>query len=123
MQAYRVETTVEAGGSLTVRDLPFLAGEKVEVIVLSNLGQRHTPEQNGTAEATLYPLRGTPVVFHDPYEPAVPESDWEVYLQDPFALAAPADGKPNPYPLRGTPYTYINPHDPVVPPEEWEALR
>jgi hypothetical protein len=49
------------------------------VIVLSKLGQSTVSEQNGTAETNRYPLRGKPVIYHDPYEPAVPESDWEVY--------------------------------------------
>lgn len=75
MQAYRVETTVEPDGSLTVRDLPFVKGEKVEVIVLPSIPKVvQQPD-----EAKLYPLRGLPIVYHDPFEPAVPDSDWEVY--------------------------------------------
>ena len=75
MQAYRVETTVEPDGSLTVRDLPFVKGEKVEVIVLPSIPK----EVQQSDEAKLYPLRGLPIVYHDPFEPAVPDSDWEVY--------------------------------------------
>lgn len=75
MQAYRIETTVEPDGSLTIRDLPFLKGEKVEVIVLPSPAKEAPLIQ----EADLHPLRGLPVIYHDPFEPAVPESDWEVY--------------------------------------------
>ncbi len=75
MQAYRVETTVALDGSLTLRDVPFIKGEKVEVIVLPSLAK--TTQHVETADQ--HPLRGMPVVYHDPFEPAVPESDWEVY--------------------------------------------
>ena len=34
MQAYRVETTLTQDGTLTLRNLPFRAGEAVEVIIL-----------------------------------------------------------------------------------------
>ena len=74
MQAYRVETTVEPGGSLTVRDLPFLTGEKVEVIVLPSLPQ----EPQRLTEAELHPLRQMRAVYlQDPFAPAAPEEDWE----------------------------------------------
>jgi hypothetical protein len=75
MQAFRVETTVSHDGSLTVRDLPFLQGEKVEVIVLPSSAK----EVQLIEETDLHPLRGLPVIYHDPFEPAAPESDWDVY--------------------------------------------
>lgn len=71
MQAYRVESTVQPEGVLTLRNLPLPEGEKVEVIILVS------PPQ--IEQADKYPLRGMPVIYHDPFEPAVPETDWEVY--------------------------------------------
>ena len=68
MQAYRVETVVEPDGSLTVHDLPFVKGEKVEVIILSNSITR--AQQTSGAS---HPLRGLPIVYQDPFEPVVPE--------------------------------------------------
>ena len=35
MQAYRVETTVSEDGVLTLENLPFHAGETIEVIILA----------------------------------------------------------------------------------------
>ncbi len=35
MQAHRVEATIEQDGTLTLENLPFHAGEVVEVIVLA----------------------------------------------------------------------------------------
>lgn len=66
MQAHRVKATVDQDGTLTLRDLPFHAGETVEVIILA---QPSPP-------ARRYPLRGTPVRYDRPTEP-VAEEDWE----------------------------------------------
>jgi hypothetical protein len=68
MQAYRVETTVQQDGALTVSNLPLQAGEAVEVIILV---------QSSTARRqSLYPLRGTPITYIDPTAP-VAQVDWE----------------------------------------------
>ena len=68
MQAYRQETIIQRDGTLTLRDLPLQAGEKVEVIIIV---------QSPTARSQAsYPLRGTPVTYIDPTEP-VADSDWE----------------------------------------------
>ncbi len=68
MQAYRVETTLEQDGMLMLNNLPFQAGEAVEVIILVrppvSLGQKR------------YPLRGKPISYINPTEP-VAETDWE----------------------------------------------
>ncbi|MGE0886759.1 MAG: hypothetical protein AB7P14_24835 [Blastocatellales bacterium] len=70
MEAYRVETTVQTGGTLKLQNLPLQEGEKVEVIILV---QQSAPDENN------HPLREMPVIYHDPFEPAVPASEWEVY--------------------------------------------
>jgi hypothetical protein len=66
MQAYRQETIIQHDGTLTLRDLPLQAGERVEVIIIVQT----PPAQHA------YPLRGTPVTYVDPTEP-VAVSDWE----------------------------------------------
>jgi hypothetical protein len=68
MQAFRVNTTIQEDGILTVSHLPLQAGEVVEVIILV---------QPATAwPQDCYPLRGTPMTYIDPTEP-VAEADWE----------------------------------------------
>ncbi|PDV99959.1 hypothetical protein [Candidatus Chloroploca asiatica] len=69
MQAYRVETTIAPDGSIKIVNLPFPRGEAVEVIIL-------LPESR-TTTTERYPLRGTPVVYHAPFEP-VSEDDWSI---------------------------------------------
>lgn len=68
MQAYRIETVVAQDGTLTIRGIPFRAGEKVEVIILS---RSRKPK-----ERECYPLRGKPVRYLAPFE-SVAENDWE----------------------------------------------
>ena len=69
MNDYRVKTKIEADGSLTIKGLPFQAGDRVEVVVRS-----HPAEQNN---GERYPLRGKPVRYTDPFG-SVAEQDWDV---------------------------------------------
>jgi hypothetical protein len=69
MHDYRVETEVGSDGSLTLKGLPFQAGDRVEVIVRGSV----TAGGNGDR----YPLRGTPVQYTDPFGP-VAQEDWDV---------------------------------------------
>ncbi len=69
MKTHRIETTLTENGTLLLKDLPFRAGESVEIIVIKL--PSHPSESN------LYPLRGTVISYDDPFEPAVPLEDWE----------------------------------------------
>ncbi|BAY25340.1 hypothetical protein NIES2100_51460 [Calothrix sp. NIES-2100] len=71
MKAHRIETTLTEDGTLILKDLPFQAGETVEIIILES--------QTHPQKANPYPLRGTVYRYDDPFEPAVPLEDWEVY--------------------------------------------
>jgi hypothetical protein len=51
MQAYRVNTTIQEDGTLTVSHLPLQAGEVVEVIILVQPSTARPQDR--------YPLRGT----------------------------------------------------------------
>lgn len=68
MQAYRIETTVQQDGTVTLKDLPFQAGESIEVIILTR--------SDSTLQKNKYTLRGTPITYIDPTEPVAAE-DWE----------------------------------------------
>ena len=68
MLAHRIETTIKADGTVILENLPFHAGETVEVIVLSC--PRRLSEQD------RYSLRGTPIQYTDPTE-SVAQEDWE----------------------------------------------
>ena len=68
MQAYRVETVIPQNGALTIRGIPFRAGEKVEVIILSRVRKRENGER--------YPLRGKPIRYVAQFD-SVAETDWD----------------------------------------------
>ncbi|MBW8876650.1 MAG: hypothetical protein JF614_16920 [Acidobacteria bacterium] len=70
MEAYKTAAKLEQQGELRLSDLPFQAGDEVEVILL-----RREPDQ--TIE-NPYPLRGLPIRYEDPTEP-VAEGDWEIH--------------------------------------------
>lgn len=67
MNVHRVETTINQDGTLTLNELPFQAGDEVEVIIL----ERRSKSGGGNP----YPLRGQPVQYDSPDEP-VAESEW-----------------------------------------------
>lgn len=69
MQAYRKEIVLTENGTLVITNLPFQAGEAVEVIILAK-----TP---ASSRNNPYPLRGKPVTYVEPTEP-VADSDWEI---------------------------------------------
>ena len=62
----RIETTIQQDGTLILKDLPFHAGETVEVVVTL----KSTPENGGA-----YPLRGTQVIYTKPFEPVADSCD------------------------------------------------
>ncbi|MFZ1509180.1 MAG: hypothetical protein WAV74_20600, partial [Anaerolineae bacterium] len=69
MQTYRAETTIAKDGTLAIKDLPFLIGDKVEIIVRSyKREQKHSPR---------YPLRGKPIKYTGPCW-SVAEAEWEI---------------------------------------------
>jgi hypothetical protein len=77
MNAHKVEAVLASDGTLTLRGLPFHAGDAVEVIILETKTQQQTVASPSQPEANLYPLRGKVVRYDDPTEP-VALSDWEV---------------------------------------------
>ena len=72
MEAYKTAAKIGNQGQLRLSNLPFSAGEEVEVILL------RLPEQARNREtADRYPLRGQPFRYDRPFDP-VAEDDWEV---------------------------------------------
>ena len=73
MQAHKIETVMSENGTLILKELPFQAGEAVEVIILERPKQQHTPSHSSES-----PLEGTVSFYHDPFEPAVASGEWDV---------------------------------------------
>ncbi|HEV7475838.1 MAG TPA: hypothetical protein VGN90_17410 [Pyrinomonadaceae bacterium] len=67
MSTHHIEITLSQDGKLMLDELPFRAGDKVEVIILAQ-----QPKRNGDE----YSLRGKPIEYLDPTDPVAPD-DWE----------------------------------------------
>jgi hypothetical protein len=71
MKAHRIATKFTETGTVTLKDLPFQAGEAVEIIILER------PYQ--VSQSNPYPLQGKqPYSYEDPFGPATPDEDWEI---------------------------------------------
>ena len=69
MNTYRLETTISKDGTISIKNLPFAAGDRVEVLVRSReYGQKYQKQ---------YPLRGQPIRYIKPLD-SVAESEWLV---------------------------------------------
>jgi hypothetical protein len=68
MTAIRLQTTLTQDSTLTLQNLPFHAGDRVEVVIA-------LPEAPSVQD-NPYPLRGTPLNYEMPLEPIAIE-DWE----------------------------------------------
>ena len=67
MPAYKTVATLAEDETLTLQQLPFRAGEEVEVIVF--------PRSTAPNISPTFPLRGKPVKYDDPTQP-VAMDDW-----------------------------------------------
>jgi len=67
MSVHRIETTLAIDGTLTLTNLPFHAGDAVEVLILPR-SQKHIGRDR-------YPLHGKPIQYIDPTDP-VADEDW-----------------------------------------------
>jgi len=73
MKAYRLELVLTENGSLTLEDLPFQAGESVEIIMLERSTQQHSTQPNQE-----FPLAGKILQYDDPFGTATALEDWDV---------------------------------------------
>lgn len=66
-QTVRTKTLISKGGKISIKGLPFRAGESVEVTI------RRRKKSTRTVK---YPMRGKMLVYHEPFK-SVAASDWE----------------------------------------------
>ncbi len=70
MKAYAYEHTMKKDGMLSLTNLPFSVGEKIEIVIIS-----HSKFKNKTES---YPFWGKSVQYLNPTE-SVAEEDWGLY--------------------------------------------
>ena len=69
MSEYRVVAVLTEDRKLVLDDLPFQAGDAVEVVIVERHGLKTGKER--------YPFHGVPIQYERPFDP-VAEDDWEV---------------------------------------------
>ncbi|HVT43912.1 MAG TPA: hypothetical protein VMT00_05930 [Thermoanaerobaculia bacterium] len=67
MKKHRYKILILENGKIVIEGIPVRTGQHVEVTVTID---EEIPR-------TVYPLRGLPVRYDEPFLPAVPESDWD----------------------------------------------
>ena len=67
MNAHHLEITLAQDGKIMLEELPFRAGDTVEVIILARPSKPNGRE---------YPLRGQPIKYVEPTNP-VAQVDWD----------------------------------------------
>ena len=60
--AHRCETTLHENGRVTLDDIPFQKGDRLEIVI----SEKPAMKKRKTAK---YPLRGQPFKLIDPFEP------------------------------------------------------
>jgi len=67
MEQHNIHTVVSDQGTIVLEDLPFDAGDEVDVTIVKKA--KHDPDNP-------YPLRGTPYRYDNPFGPVIPPEDW-----------------------------------------------
>lgn len=70
MNAIRIRTQVDQDNALVLRNLPLAKGKKVEVIILED------ESVSIDSQANRFPLRGKPLRYDKPFDPAIDNTDW-----------------------------------------------
>ncbi len=80
MNVYKVDTIVMADGSIILKGLPVSVGKLVEVIVLDSTSDRTVDDDSASLmiDERWKSLQGSVTRYDDPFEPAIPPSNWDV---------------------------------------------
>ncbi|MBI3118711.1 MAG: hypothetical protein HYZ00_08505 [Candidatus Hydrogenedentes bacterium] len=79
MSLYTARVVVEENGKLVLDNLPFSAGEMVNIDIETFQAKEYV---SGGHRGIDHPLRNMPYVYIDPFEPAAPPEEWDALTQD-----------------------------------------
>ena len=80
MNAYKIRSIVMADGTIILKGIPFSVGKSVEIIVLEDIAAQEADRGsvNLPLDERWKSLQGSVTRYDDPFEPAIPLSDWDV---------------------------------------------
>jgi len=85
MDTFKTTAKIAKGGVLILNNLPFAENIEVEVTVQRQPegSPRMEVDPNDLSRPALHnPLKGTVIWHTDPFEPAIPEGEWEMLAND-----------------------------------------
>ncbi len=85
MDTFKTTAKIAKGGVLILNNLPFEENIEVEVTVQRQPEGfvRMEVDPNDLSRPALHnPLKGTVIWHTDPFEPAIPEEEWEMLVSD-----------------------------------------
>ena len=90
MDTFKTTAKIAKNGTITLHHLPFEEGLEVDITV-QVCDARLELDPNDLSRPALHnPLKGTVIWHTDPFEPAIPEEEWEMLANDsPFRPADP----------------------------------
>ncbi|MCZ8065259.1 MAG: hypothetical protein ACK5QJ_01395 [Microcystis sp.] len=74
MNTYKIQTVLTEDGTVLLKELPFQAGDAVEIIIL----EQSKTSLSSSQEKLIHSLKGSVLRYDDPFEPAIPPEDWEI---------------------------------------------
>ena len=95
MDTFKTTAKIAKGGVLTLTDLPFAEDIEVEVTVQVCAAPLELDPDDLSRPALHNPLKGTVIWHIDPFEPAIPEEEWEMLANDSPPQPADPEGEPS----------------------------
>ena len=98
MDTFKTTAKIAKGGVLILNNLPFAEDIEVEVTIQPQRAGyvRMEVDPNDLSRPALHnPLKGTVIWHIDPFEPAIPEEEWEMLANDSPPRPADSEGEPS----------------------------
>jgi hypothetical protein len=73
---HQVQDAIVRGGRVVLSDLPFADGQHVQIVISGN---DSLPVVPASIHEVRRLLRGGVEHFDEPFEPLIPENDWEMH--------------------------------------------
>ena len=95
MDTFKTTAKIAKGGVLILNNLPFAEDIEVEVTVQVCAAPLELDPNDLSRPALHNPLKGTVIWHIDPFEPAIPEEEWEMLANDGPHRPADSEGEPS----------------------------
>ncbi len=95
MDTFKTTAKIAKNGTITLHHLPFEEGLEVKITVQVCAARLELDPNDLSRPALHNPLKGTVIWYIDPFEPAIPEEEWEMLANDSPSRPAGPEKEPN----------------------------